>query len=151
MIRMTKKNTRYVELIGTMKPDDVLPGSIELLNGLRASGIKCAIASASKNTPKVLSVTALNKYIDGVADGNQAKKSKPDPEVFLLAAKNCGCSPEACIGIEDAVAGIEAIKNAGMVSIGIGSAAPIADYAIEGVHELTADILKKMYAEKRPS
>jgi len=68
--QMAKKNAKYVELIATMTPRDVLPGSIELLDGLRNAGIKRAIASASKNTPKVLAVTQLDRYVDGVADGN---------------------------------------------------------------------------------
>ncbi|MBD3391635.1 MAG: HAD-IA family hydrolase, partial [Chitinivibrionales bacterium] len=146
--QMAKKNDKYVDLIGTMKPEDILPGSLELLRGLRDQGIKCAIASASKNTPKVLAATGLDEHVDGVADGNQAKKSKPDPEVFLLAANNIGCAPENCIGVEDAEAGIEAIQRAHMVSVGIGESAGQGDLVVGGVAELSVDILKNLFAEK---
>jgi beta-phosphoglucomutase len=146
--QMARKNARYVQLVGEMKPGDVLPGSLELLNALRSRGIRCAIASASKNTPKVLAVTELDKYVDGVADGNQATKSKPDPEVFLMAAHNVGCEPKNCIGVEDAAAGVEAIRRAGMVSVGIGASAAMADLVVDNVAQLTADRLESLFAEK---
>ncbi|MCY2924292.1 MAG: HAD hydrolase-like protein, partial [Planctomycetota bacterium] len=76
-----RKNARYVELVGTMAPGDVLPGSIALLEALRSAGVGLAVASASRNTPLVLERTALRKYFDAVADGNDTTRSKPDPEV----------------------------------------------------------------------
>jgi beta-phosphoglucomutase len=147
--QMTMKNDKYKELIGTMTPDDILPGSIELLTALREAGIKCAIASASKNTPKVLEVTGLDTYVDGVADGNQAKKSKPDPEVFLLAAQNIGCAPENCIGVEDAESGVEAIQRAGMVAVGIGKSAEKAELVVDNVSQLSVEILKRIFDGKQ--
>jgi beta-phosphoglucomutase len=144
--QMEKKNARYVQLVSGMTPADILPGSIGLLTALRTEGIRCAIASASKNTGTVLRVTGLAKHVDGVADGNQAKKSKPDPEVFLLAANSIGCAPAACIGVEDAESGVEAIRNAGMVSIGIGPAAAKADYAVGGVAQLDVATLRRVFS-----
>ncbi|MFP4418886.1 MAG: beta-phosphoglucomutase [Chitinivibrionales bacterium] len=137
--QMTKKNEKYKEAISTMKPEDVLPGSVELLKALLSKGIKCAIASASKNTPLVLKQTKLDQYVQAVADGNQITHSKPHPEVFLLAAQKLGVEPANCIGIEDAESGVEAIQRAEMVSIGIGSQGKKADMVVESVAELSAD------------
>jgi beta-phosphoglucomutase len=138
----TKKNERYKELIGTMSPEDILPGSIELLTALRGEGIKCAIASASKNTPLVLKNTGLDKYVDAVADGNETRHSKPDPEVFLLAAEKMGLAPRECIGVEDAESGVEAIHNGKMVAVGIGEQGKAAELVVGSVQELSVKKLR---------
>lgn len=140
----TRKNEKYKELIGQMTPDDVLPGSIELLTSLRSAGIKAAIASASKNTPLVLERTGLIEHVDGVADGNQVSNSKPHPEVFLLAAKKLDSEPEACIGVEDAESGVEAIHNAGMKAVGIGSQGRKAEIVVDSVKELSIESFTKL-------
>ena len=61
-------------------------------------------------------------FFDAVADGNQIQNSKPDPEVFLLAAKLLGLPPEDCVVVEDAFAGIDAAKAGGMKALGVGDA-----------------------------
>jgi beta-phosphoglucomutase len=139
---MTQKNERYREAIAQMTPEDVLPGSVELLTALGDAGIKCAIASASKNTPLVLERTQLGKLVQAVADGNETTKSKPDPEVFLLAAKKLGFAPENCIGVEDAESGVEAIHRAGMVAIGIGEQGKAAQLVVNSVQELDVARIK---------
>ena len=142
--QMSIKNDRYREAIARMTPDDVLPGSVELLTSLRAASIRCAIASASKNTPLVLERTGLDRYIDAVADGNQIVNSKPDPEVFLLAARKLGVAPAACVGVEDAESGVEAIHRAGMSAVGIGGSAHHADVVVASVRELSVAILTSL-------
>ena len=62
----------------------------------------------------------LLHYFDTIVDGNNVTKAKPDPEVFLLAARQLGVNPNGCIVFEDAVAGVEAANAAKMISIGIG-------------------------------
>ena len=81
-----------------------------------------AIGSSSKNTPFILEKIGLADYFDAVADGNWIKNSKPDPEVFLLAAKMLKISPEACVVVEDSEAGIEAALAGGMKAVGVGYA-----------------------------
>ncbi|MBD3316561.1 MAG: beta-phosphoglucomutase [Chitinivibrionales bacterium] len=142
--QMTKKNEKYKELIGTMTSDDILPGSIELLTSLRKEGIKCSIASASKNTPHVLKNTDLDQYVDAVADGNEVTHSKPHPEVFLLAAKKMGLPPEECIGVEDAESGVEAIHNAKMVAVGIGEQGKAAELVVQSVKELSVERFRSL-------
>ncbi|PGV53810.1 beta-phosphoglucomutase [Bacillus sp. AFS037270] len=118
-----RKNDIYCELLNNLSPNDILPGVINLLLGLKARDIRIAIGSSSKNTPFILSQIGLTTNFDAIADGNSIKNSKPDPEVFLLAAKMLGVEPEECAVIEDAQAGIDAAKAAGMKAVGIGSAA----------------------------
>jgi len=118
----SEKNHRYVEYIGELHQDEILPGSRELLNELRRHGIKVALGSASKNAPQILQRLGIADLFDIIADGNNTKKAKPDPEVFLLAANALGINPKDCIVFEDAQAGIEAAIAAGMSVVGVGSA-----------------------------
>ena len=106
-----------------MSPNDILPGVINLLLSLKAKGIKIAIGSSSKNTPFILEKIGLATSFDTIVDGNGIKKSKPDPEVFLLAAEKLGVTTEECVVIEDAQAGIDAAIAAGMKAVGVGTAA----------------------------
>ncbi|WP_160720502.1 beta-phosphoglucomutase [Bacillus sp. USDA818B3_A] len=117
-----RKNEIYCELLNKLSPNDILPGVINLLISLKARDIKIAIGSSSKNTPFILEQIGLTSNFDAIADGNSIKNSKPDPEVFLLAAQMLGIQPEACAVIEDAQAGIDAAKAAGMKAVGVGSA-----------------------------
>ncbi len=140
-----RKNARYREMLAEMGPDDVLAGSVELLAALRAAGVKCAVSSASKNTPLVLERTGLGAHLDAVVDGNCVSASKPDPQGFLLSSQRLRCLPWACIGVEDAASGIEAIRRAGMASVGIGEPASEADLVVGGVNELTVGDLQALY------
>lgn len=118
----TAKNDIYRESLVQLTPDDILPGVMDMLTTLRGMGIKLAIGSSSKNTPVILKQIGLGDYFDAVADGNQIKNSKPDPEVFLLAAKLLGIDPADCVVVEDAYAGIDAAKAGGMKAVGVGDA-----------------------------
>lgn len=119
---MQQKNTHYLELIDHMTAADLYPGVQPLFAQLKHSGIKIGLASASKNAAFVVQRLGIAAQFDYIADANQVINSKPDPEVFLLAARGLGVAPEHCIGVEDALAGIEAINRAGMKAIGIGDA-----------------------------
>ena len=110
----TAKNDIYRESLVQLTPEDILPGVMDMLTTLRGMGVKLAIGSSSKNTPVILKQIGLGDYFDAVADGNQIKNSKPDPEVFLLAAKLLGIDPADCVVVEDAYAGIDAAKAGGM-------------------------------------
>lgn len=118
----TVKNDIYRESLVQLTPDDILPGVMDMLTTLRGMGVKLAIGSSSKNTPVILKQIGLGDYFDAVADGNQIKNSKPDPEVFLLAAKLLGIDPADCVVVEDAYAGIDAAKAGGMKAVGVGDA-----------------------------
>ena len=117
-----RKNTYYKELICELTPNDILPGAIETLEQLKENGIKIAIGSSSKNTPIILKQIGLDNYFDAVSDGNNITHSKPDPEVFLKAAEMLNIAPENCMIVEDADAGIEAGKRAGMKTLAVQGA-----------------------------
>ncbi len=117
-----RKNAYYVELIGSLSKADILPGALAVLELLKKRGLKTAIGSSSKNAPLILERIGLANAFDAVADGNQITRSKPDPEVFLLAAKQIGLAPSACLVVEDADSGVEAATAAGMRALGVGFA-----------------------------
>ena len=127
---MAQKNAHYLELIQHMSPADLYPGVQPLFAAIKAKGWKIGLASASKNAAFVLDRLGIAADFDYVADANQVKNSKPDPEVFLLAAAGLGVVPAHCIGVEDAVAGIEAICAAGMRPVGIGEPALLAQASL---------------------
>lgn len=114
-----EKNDIYVKLISNLTKNDILPGISEFINSARSTGMKTAVASVSKNAPTVLKALEISDKFDYIADAAKITKSKPDPEIFLICAESLGISPSECVGIEDAQAGIEAIKAAGMTAIGI--------------------------------
>ena len=115
-----RKNAYYRDSLKNLSPDDALPGAREMLKALRERGIKIGIGSSSKNTPLIMERVDLTKDVDAVADGNDIFRSKPDPEVFLLAAERLGLKPTECLVVEDASAGIEAGRRAGMAVFAIG-------------------------------
>lgn len=135
----TRKNGIYQELIEEITPDDVLPGIPELIAELKRQGVRTAIASASKNAFTVMDRLALTDSFDQIVDAAKIRNTKPDPEVFLKAAELLGVEPKHCVGVEDAVAGVQAIKSAGMFAVAIGSkdAFPHGDLVLEQTLELT--------------
>jgi beta-phosphoglucomutase len=140
-----RKNGYYRQLLGSLQPRDILPGVTRVLEELKKRGIKVAIGSSSKNTPYILEKIQLNYYFDAVADGNEISRSKPDPEVFLLAAKKLKENPSDCAVIEDAYSGIEAAAAGGMKAVGVGYAinSPKADYTAMDMVNVSVDELLK--------
>ncbi|MFZ6002186.1 MAG: beta-phosphoglucomutase [Bacteroidota bacterium] len=118
----TRKNGWFVEYIEAMKPEEIFPGVKSLLHELRKKGIKIALASSSKNAPRVIELLKVQDLFDAIVDGTMTVNSKPDPEIFLLASKKLGVPPGECLVFEDAESGVEAALRAGMKCIGVGSA-----------------------------
>ena len=117
-----EKNEEYKKLLQQMKPSDVSEEVRETLTLLKKN-FSLAVGSSSKNTKLILEKTDLGKYFDAVADGNDIKNSKPDPEVFLVAAERIHLAPADCLVVEDAKAGIDAALTGGFGCAGIGDAA----------------------------
>tara|TARA_R110000822_G_scaffold71195_3_gene171765 strand:+ start:1795 stop:2457 length:663 start_codon:yes stop_codon:yes gene_type:complete len=117
---LVEKNEDYLSLIEKMDASEILPDVQRVLKFLKKHNMPIALGSASKNARPILEKVNLMDYFDAIVDGTQVTKAKPDPEVFLLAAVQMGVNPKECVVFEDAVAGIEAANNAGMLSIGIG-------------------------------
>lgn len=117
---MDRKNDYYQQALEDVTLEDANPGVKELLEELKGMKIPMAIASASRNAPKLLEKMEIWSYFDYMVDPATIQHPKPDPEIFLKAAEGLGVEPAHCIGIEDAPAGIESILQAGMKPIAIG-------------------------------
>lgn len=118
-----EKNASYVELLQQMTPASVADEVRETLSLLRKRGYLLSVGSSSKNAKTILARTELTDYFDAISDGTNINRSKPNPEVFQKAAEFLGLPCEACAVVEDAEAGIDAAKAAGMLAVGIGPAA----------------------------
>lgn len=116
-----EKNDNYVEMIQAISPKDIYPGILDLLTELKAADIKIALASASKNGPLLLDKMEISHFFDTIVDPASLKAGKPAPDIFLAAATAVGVPIEEAIGIEDAQAGITAIKASGALPVGVGS------------------------------
>lgn len=117
-----QKNEDYLSYIDNMNRDEILPGVEMTLQYLREHGQKIALGSASKNARPILEKVHLLQYFDAIVDGNDVTNAKPDPEVFVQAARLLGTDATQSVVFEDSEAGIEAANIAGMVSVGIGDA-----------------------------
>ncbi|MCP9756919.1 beta-phosphoglucomutase [Lacihabitans sp. CCS-44] len=141
------KNDWYLELVNQMTVNDILPGVEIFLKESRNLGIKIALGSASKNASLILEKTGILGLFDALIDGNHVSKSKPDPEVFLKGAEALEVEYDACVVFEDAYAGVQAAKAAGMVAVGIGSCEVLnnADFVVKGLFEMSpSEIITKI-------
>ncbi|MBK8554804.1 MAG: beta-phosphoglucomutase [Lewinellaceae bacterium] len=145
------KNNRYVELIGNMKPSEVLPGVLPFLSLTMKKGIKMALISSSRNARAVLHSTQLDIFFSAVIDGTMIKNSKPDPERYMLAAAQLGLLVSDCIVFEDTDAGIQGAVLSGCTTIAIGrtTVPPNCPLAAENFEELNPDdILHQLHRSK---
>lgn len=133
-----KKNDLYRTLLQSMTPADLSDEVRSTLDSLRAEGVKLAIGSSSKNTPLILERIGLGGFFDAVSDGNNITRSKPDPQVFTMAAQMLQMPPEQCLVVEDALAGVQAATAGGFHSAGIGPAAKsgLATYSLKTFGDL---------------
>jgi multiple sugar transport system ATP-binding protein len=133
-----KKNELYRESLKALTPASLDESVLNTLRELKRMGIKLAIGSASKNTAFILERIGLSSFFDEVVDGTMISHSKPDPEVFLLAASKLGLDASECAVVEDAKAGVEAAKKGGFVSFGLSDAkeSEFTDYPLEKFSDL---------------
>ena len=139
----TKKNDIYVKLLDNITENDCSKEVRNTLLELKRRGIKIAIGSSSKNTPKILNRLGIYSYFDAISDGNNITHSKPNPEVFLKAAQFINENPQDCLIVEDAIAGIDAGINGGFKTAAIGDATKYdkPDYKLSKLSDLL-DICK---------
>lgn len=146
----SKKNEHYVRLIANITPDDILPGIKDLIKEVKEKGYKLGLASVSKNAFTVMDSLELRGEFNVIVDAATIAKGKPDPEIFLTAAKLLNVDPSACIGIEDAAAGVDSIKDAGMFAVGVGSEESLAkaDIIYSSTEQLSLSNIMIAYQEK---
>ncbi len=134
---LLKKNAMYLEFIDTMTPDEVFPGFKEFNDLAKVQDIKVAIGSSSRNAIRIIDKLDLVLEFHAIVDGGMTENSKPEPDIFLLAAEKLQCDPSECLVIEDSQAGLTAAKKAGMKSILYGE-----DKGLKGAHLQIDDWLK---------
>lgn len=142
-----RKNNHYVEMIQNISPNDVYPGIRELLQELKDSGIKTALASSSKNGRFLLKQMELTDYFDAIADPRKVAVGKPSPDIFVLAAEEIGLNADECIGIEDAEAGVRAILASGALPVGVGRAEDLGEgiAVVSSTNVINLDYLQEIW------
>lgn len=140
-----KKNAYYKALIHNFTEVNLFEGVIELFEKLRDSGIRIAIASASMNAPFLIRAIGIEKYVDYIVDPREVLRGKPAPDIFRKPMEAFDMVPDECIGVEDAQAGIQAIKAAGMYAVGIGDPKVLtgADVVYDHVKDIDLDVIIK--------
>ncbi|MDT8861908.1 beta-phosphoglucomutase [Alkalihalobacillus sp. MEB130] len=140
-----KKNAHYIQLLQNMTPDDAQPGISAFIENVKKLGVTMVVASASQNASLVLSKLDLLSYFAGVVDVTTLKRGKPDPEIFLKAAEIAGVDPSECVAIEDGEAGLSAILQTEMFSVGVGREPSLvrADFTLSSTEYLTIGSLEE--------
>lgn len=152
MIR--EKNMIYRMLLDRNMHKCVYPEVYYLLEDLKNHDIKMAVASSSKNAYYILQQTNLLEYFQVVVNPEEILHGKPNPEIYLKAMEYLNVSADKCIGIEDSNCGIQAINNAGCISIFVGTSDNTeATKNIKNLIELNYDSLlfewKQFHVNKR--
>jgi beta-phosphoglucomutase len=140
------KNRHYQQLINEIDESAILPGMKQFILELKKNDIKMAIASSSTNGRTVLNNIGLIDYFDFIVDPKSLKRGKPDPEIFLEAAKALNIPADNCAALEDGEAGMKAILSTKMFSIGIGNDNLMekADWHVQSTEEITfSELLKR--------
>jgi beta-phosphoglucomutase len=134
-----RKNEYYLRAINEITPSDILPGALQFLEDARKAGLRCALGSASKNARGVLSKLEIEDRFDAILDGNDAKESKPDPEIFIKASEALELDPGRVVVFEDAAKGVQAALAAGCHCVGLGDVSTLgaADIVIPGLFAAT--------------
>lgn len=145
---LTEKNNHYLTLIASLSTADILPGVVDFLSNIRSGGLKTAVGSSSKNAVFILDKLQLTGYFDAIVDGNMVKQTKPDPEVFMNAAKLLGLPAQNCLVIEDADAGVAAARAAGMFVLGINGHGQLqdADLCVENLLNIDLQFVKTHFS-----
>lgn len=132
------KNELYKKMLQNMSESDLSADVKFTLDSLKSRGVRIAVGSSSKNTPLILQRLGLADYFDAVADGNDITHSKPDPEVFLLAASRLNLPPADCLVVEDAESGVTAGLSGGFTVAAIGEAVKCgkAHYSLASLSDL---------------
>lgn len=149
--QMALKNENYLSYVEKMDSNDILPGVLKVLDYLDQNNVPYALGSASKNARKILKKINLYKRFTAIVDGTDVTQAKPDPEVFLIAAKKMQVQPENCVVFEDSVAGIKAAKNGKMISIGIGEQKVLgeADHVFPDFKEIELEFIDELLRIKK--
>ena len=145
---LAEKNAHYLTLINDINPSHLFAGVLTCFATLKKAKIKIGLASASKNASLVINKLGIEPLFDFIGDAAAVAHSKPAPDIFLAVAEGLKVLPENCVGVEDAVAGISAIKSAKMFAVGIGDAQVLTQAALvfPNMSEFDLDVVLKASA-----
>jgi len=147
---MGAKNDDYLGFIDRMNQDEILADVPRVLDYLIEKKQPISLGSASKNARVILEKVFLIDKFDVIVDGNDVSNAKPDPEVFITAARALKMEANKCIVFEDSVAGVEAANIANMISIGIGCDKVLcdADYNFNDFTEISTQFIEELINRK---
>lgn len=133
----------------------VFPTTIQLIQNLRARGIKTAVVSSSKNCSALLDAAGIRHLFDVQVDGVESARlhlqGKPAPDTFLTAAARLGADPARTVVVEDAIAGVQAARRGGFaVVIGVARADNRAALQENGADLVVADLAEIALSDDRP-
>lgn len=148
MIKIKKE--RFIENIHKI---ELVDNFYEFMLKMYEEGFLMGLASSNNKNAvdAIVKKFQLDKYLKFIISGEEVSKGKPNPEIFLTAAKKMNVKPSECLVIEDATNGITAAKSAGMKCIGLKSSnsgnqdLSKADLVINNFNELSLDIIKKLF------
>jgi beta-phosphoglucomutase len=127
-----------------------LPGVLAWLRRLRDEGWRQAVASSAprENLDVILGAAGVAEFMDAVVSAEEIEHGKPHPEIFLRAAAAVGAEPSRCVVVEDAPAGVESGRRAGMRVVGVLTTQPRldADIVVRSLEELPADAFEQLLA-----
>ena len=133
-------------ILDIMANEDIKPvsGIPELLRSIKALGLKTAVASSSgiELIKLVLDRLGIAVYFDSITSGNDVKRGKPSPDIFLLAAERIGAEPSECLVVEDSENGVRAAKAAGMTALGYVN--PTSGYQCLDMADVVTDDFRKV-------
>lgn len=141
---LKKKNEIYKESLNTLNAESLLDGVGPMLQELKENGIKIALASASRNARTVCDRLGILSYFDAISDVDKVQLPKPQPDLFLYAAQLLDEYPLDCLGVEDALAGIEAIKKAGMKAVAVSLDTALADCCVKDSSHLSLKLFEEV-------
>ncbi|WP_045165938.1 HAD family hydrolase [Caldicellulosiruptor naganoensis] len=150
LISMAEEKQRYfLELVETDSLE-AFEDAIWILQYFKQNSVKLAVASSSKNTSKILTKLGIDKMFDTIVTGYDFKKGKPDPEIFLTAAKRLNVNPRECVVFEDAIDGIKAGISAGMLTIGVCRDGQFerlknAHFIVDRLDKVTIELLENLH------
>lgn len=138
-----RKNRYYVESLEQLGKQDLYPGAVDFIQKLKARNVLIGLCSASRNAQTVLDRLNISDLFDCVVTGADIQKTKPDPEIFQMAAKRLNRHPFNCMVFEDAESGIEAAQRGDFRYVGVGDAVhlPNADQVITEYASIDMDAL----------
>lgn len=144
------KEATYREIL--LRDFPAMDGARDLIDALRAAGVRLAVGSSGppENVAACLKGLDRTEAFDAAVDGSEVARGKPEPEVFLRAAAKLGLAPGRCAVVEDAVAGVEAARRAGMVAVGLTGTttrealAARADLVVESLRDLTPEAIASL-------